>query len=80
MRDTVVSAQRPELLLITRYFRTTSTASIQVLACALLLDLQVEKEYLLMHGVRLNRDLNYCPIHFSVDEIQRKVKKIRYHP
>lgn len=62
MREKLVSAQRPALLSVTRCFRTTSTAAVQVLAGTLPLDLQVEKESLLTHTLRFNRDLIYIMV------------------
>lgn len=78
MREKLESAQRPALS-ITRYFRTTSKAAVQVLAGALPIDLQVEKEHLLAQVPSLNRDIGYCPIHFRADEVQRKVVKFRVY-
>lgn len=65
---------------ITRRFRTTGTAAAQVLAGALSLDLQVEKEHLLTHLFLLNWNVNFGPIHFKSDGIECRVEKFRYHP
>lgn len=73
MRAELKSAQKLVLLSITRCFRITSTAAVQVLNGALPLDLQVEKESFLVYVLRLNRDLRYGPIPYSVGEIQRSV-------
>lgn len=61
-------------------FSYHNSSAVLVLAGSLPLDLQVEKEYVLTHVLRLNRDLDYGPIHFCVDEIQRDVDKFRQHP
>lgn len=79
MRERLLLAQRPTLLSITRCFRTTSTAAIYALAAALPLDL-LKEESRLARTLRLNCDLHYCLIHFSVDEIQRSVECHRTHP
>lgn len=81
IREKLESAQIPALLSITRCFRITDTATaVQVQTGALPLDLQVEKEYLLMHVFRLKRDLDNIPIYFSSDEIHIGIVKFIYHP
>lgn len=54
MKENLESAQRTALLSITRCFRTSGMSAVQVLAGALPLDLQAEKEYLLTHVLCLN--------------------------
>lgn len=78
MGDKVESAQRSAFLSITRCFRTTNTATVQVLAGALTLNLQVEKKSHRAHVLRLNRYLNFGQIHFSEDKIEGKFERI--HP
>lgn len=80
MRDKIESAQRSAFLSITRCFRTTNTATVQVLSGALTLNLQVEKESHRAHVLRLNRYLNFGQIHFSEDEIEGNFERLRIHP
>lgn len=80
MRKKLVSAHKPVVLQITRCFRTTSTAAVQVLAGTVALDLQVEKECLLARNLRMNRDIDLGPVHICAYEVQRKAERWKVHP
>lgn len=43
------------------------------------LDLHVVKEHLLARVLKFNCDTHFGPVHFSADEIQRKVGRWRVH-
>lgn len=74
MRDSLVSSQRLALLAITRWFHTTSTTALMVLAGTLSLDLQVEKESLLGRTLRLIENMSIDDIFIQADEIQFKAE------
>lgn len=80
MRHSLISSQRLEFLAITRCFRTTITAPLQVLAGMLPLDLQEKKESLLDRTDRQGENMAIDDTFIRADEVNLKTEHWCTHP